>query len=429
MTNLPSTILSSNNARITQNTLSIIINNFLISQCILNNEEVAHDNIMKKREAIVQKHINTVYPIKELFNGGKRLYYTKLQPNNRGHERKISSKSMDDLHNKIIAYYLEIEYQNKTTISDVLEMALLDLTPETASRHRQIFNKHFSMLGPIKVAQLTENDVRECLQSMLSKGIKSKAFNNATSTLNKINDYCVYNHINIINIRDKVSEFRKCKMVGKKVFIKDNKKEAELAFSENEAVTIINYTLEHPDYINLAISTLITTGLRAGELLALTIDDINIQNGTLNIDKSEKTKSYEIVNRCKDDSDRTVFLNSDAILILKKVIALREADSSNCGYLFLNHLSDDDKLHLRALDNRLRKIQHILKLTDKLPERSPHDCRRTYASIQYLHGIDIKTIQAQLGHSSAQQTWDYIKDIIDTNTRAQKLEKGCILSA
>ena len=60
----------------------------------------------------------------------------------------------------------------------------------------------------------------------------------------------------------------------------------------------------------------------------------------------------------------------------------------------------------QALDNRLRKNQHVLRLTDRTAERSPHDCRRTYASIQYLHGVDIKTIQAQLGHSRAEQTWE-----------------------
>ena len=60
--------------------------------------------------------------------------------------------------------------------------------------------------------------------------------------------------------------------------------------------------------------------------------------------------------------------------------------------------------------------------------RSLHDCRRTYASIQYLHGVDVKTLQAQLGHSSAAQTWDYIKDIVDNSTRLSKIEKGCILN-
>ena len=68
-------------------------------------------------------------------------------------------------------------------------------------------------------------------------------------------------------------------------------------------------------------------------------------------------------------------------------------------------------------------------MTDSVQKRSPHNCKRTYACIQYLHGVDVKTIQAQLGHSSAQQTWDHIRDIVDSNTRAQRLEQGCILQS
>ncbi len=96
-------------------------------------------------------------------------------------------------------------------------------------------------------------------------------------------------------------------------------------------------------------------------------------------------------------------------------------------YLFLNSHSDDGKLHLRALDNRLRKIQEILYF-DEDAVRSPHDYRRTYASIQYLHDVDIKTIQAQLGHSKVTQTWDYVRDVVDLMTRKGKLENGCILA-
>ncbi|MCR4850841.1 MAG: tyrosine-type recombinase/integrase, partial [Lachnospiraceae bacterium] len=299
--------------------------------------------------------------------------------------------------------------------------------PLTATRHRQIFDKYFSTFKDKKLSELREEDIRESLQRMLSNGIKSKAFNNATSTLNKINDYCVYNHLNCVNIRDKISEFRKCKMVGKNIFARSNKRESELAFNEHEAIIIIRYALEHPDYANLAIAALITTGVRSGELLALTPYDVDIDKGLIYVEKMEQAKSYEIIDHCKDGSERTVFLNSDAKTIFNRILELRLKDASTCGYLFLNPFSEDGKLHLRALDNRLRKIQAILGMTDYIPARSPHDCRRTYASIQYLHGVDIKTIQAQLGHSNAQQTWDYIRDIVDTNTRANKLEQGCIL--
>lgn len=141
----------------------------------------------------------------------------------------------------------------------------------------------------------------------------------------------------------------------------------------------------------------------------------------------ENTRTYDIIDRCKDDSDRYVYLNEDAMVIFRVLMELRAKDDTDSHYLFLNSFSDDGKLHLRALDNRIRKIQDVLKMSKDHEIRSCHDCRRTYASIQYLHGVDIKTIQAQLGHSNPQQTWDYIKDVVDTETRLQTLSKGCIL--
>ena len=106
----------------------------------------------------------------------------------------------------------------------------------------------------------------------------------------------------------------------------------------------------------------------------------------------------------------------------------RKNDSSDSEFLLLNEFSDDGKMHLRALDNRIRMLQKTLKMSEKRDIRSCHDCRRTYASIQYIHGVDIKTIQAQLVHATPQQTWEYIKDVIDAETRLQTLSKGCIIS-
>ena len=106
----------------------------------------------------------------------------------------------------------------------------------------------------------------------------------------------------------------------------------------------------------------------------------------------------------------------------------RKNDSSDSEFLLLNEFSDDGKMHLRALDNRIRMLQKTLKMSEEREIRSCHDCRRTYASIQYIHGVDIKTIQAQLGHATPQQTWEYIKDVIDAETRLQTLSKGCIIS-
>lgn len=387
----------------------------LVQDAIICGDEDVAVFVMQKKEKIIQRHVNEVYPIMETKEGG---FYTKLTPEKRGHEHKISAKDIDTLRVKIIAYYLEIE-SKAISMEEALEKAIECCTPQTALRHRQILKQHFSSIKDKSIDSVTEADIRKCLQAMVSKGITSKGFNNATSTLKKINDYCVYEHLDVINLRDKIDEFRRVQMTGKKAFKKVYKSPSVLSFNESEAVAIYKYALDNPDDVNLAIAFLIVTGLRIGELLALTINDVNLGNRTVLINKMERRSTREIVNSAKDHSDRLIFLNDDAIRLME--IILKE----KANYLFMNP-NTGEKMHLDTIAFRLARIQTRDLAFANPAVRSPHDCRRTYASIQYMHGVDIMTIQAQLGHRNVQQTWDYIKDIVEAENRLQKIEKGCI---
>ncbi len=174
--------------------------------------------------------------------------------------------------------------------------------------------------------------------------------------------------------------------------------------------------MNNPDDCNLAIALLLTTGLRIGELCALTINDVDLEKHFILINKMERHPTHEIVS-CKDYSDRIVFLNDDATAIMRMVI------DGKTGELF-NNPRTGERYHVNAISDRLARIQSKkLRFTNKAI-RSPHDCRRTYASLQYIHGVDIMTIQAQLDHKNVQQTWDYIKDIVEANDRLNRLECG-----
>lgn len=100
-------------------------------------------------------------------------------------------------------------------------------------------------------------------------------------------------------------------------------------------------------------------------------------------------------------------------------------------FLLLNEKSEDGKLHLRAIDNHLRVFVHYdaLGLGRSPNARSAHDCRRTYASLEYLSGTDIRTIKQQMGHTSEAQTWEYIKDVVDAEEHKTRLRGGNMLSS
>ena len=155
-----------------------LIDRTLLKQYINDNEEVsAEEYIMNKKDKILKKHTSNVYPIKQMEKGGRQVFYTKLDPGNRKHSHLIYSANVEDLEDKIIAYYIGIELSAKITVEDIMELAASELKPETAERHRQLFKKHFSNIAHIKVSCLSETDIRDVLQNMIDKGIKPKAFN------------------------------------------------------------------------------------------------------------------------------------------------------------------------------------------------------------------------------------------------------------
>lgn len=401
-------------------------------ECKLKDETSSINYIMKRKEEIIQNHITNVCRIYKPGEGGKtnKYYFTKLTPHIRGNEHKIYSKTVEELENKIVAYYLQIQEEKNLTLSKILDLAIQSEKKSTGLRKVQRLNKWFSPISNISISQLTETKVRESLERIRSCNITQKEFNNAIGVLNTISDYCEYEHIDIIDIRSIISSYRKHKLRGKRVFKEVQIEDCDLAFSKLETQKILNHSLMHPNYKSLAIGILLSTGLRASELMGLETKDVDIKKGRIWIHQMEDTKTYEIVQDCKDHSIRYVYLTPDAEMILKKAVELRQQDSNPSPFLLLNSNSEDGKMHLRAVDDYLREFIHydILDLDSSRNPRSAHDCRRTYASLEYLSGTDIRTIKQQMGHTSESQTWEYIKDVVDAEERKNRLKGGSLLA-
>lgn len=399
----------------------------LTDECMLLDKVQVEDYIMNRRDQIIKNHIDNVFPIKEPGErgGNPKYWMTKLDPHNRKNDHKIYGKDEDELKTKIIAYYLSIDDESKLTVREALLKAVDDST-ETGLRLRQRFDKHLSSLSKVKVSSLSEKHIRNALTEMKSKKLTENEFNQTVSSLNKVADYCAYEHIEVCDIREIIETFRKVKLTGKHDFKMVAKQTRDLAFNRIEASRIITHALKHPTYKSLAIALLIVTGLRAGEMLGLMIEDIYLKDGYLWIHQKENTRTYELEDYVKENIAREVYLSNEAYIIVKACLEFRAKDPSKSPYLFLNSNSSDGKMHLRALDDCLREEIHkkVLGLDKSRPARSAHDCRRTYASLEYLNGTDIYTLMKQLGHSSIKQTEEYIKDVMDATERKSRI-KGC----
>lgn len=156
-------------------------------------------------------------------------------------------------------------------------------------------------------------------------------------------------------------------------------------------------------YIELA------TGLRRGELLGLKWSDIDLEHGSLRVQRQIARIDGEIVEAPLKTKNayRTLPLSADAIDVLK-------AQKKKCGtspYVFPSPtggpISPDSVLHM---------LHRVLKRAG-LPKVRFHDLRHTFATLALQNGVDIKTVSGMLGHFSAGFTLDTYAHV---TTSAQK---------
>lgn len=414
----------------------------LQKECKLDSEAEVHRYVMNRREQIIKAHIENVFPIREPGEkgGDPKKFFTKLTPKNRNHDGKIRASTREELEDKIVAHYLQIQKDESVTVREILLKAV-DENTKTGRRTVQRFDKRLASLAKVKISSLDERAIRNALDAIAfpkdkngsvieDKKISMKEFNQTITALNKIASYCAYEHIEVCNIQAIVQEFRNAKLTGKHIFKQTQKQTKNLVFTRPEASRIVRNALRCPSYKSFAVAIMITTGLRVGELLGLELDDIYLEDGYLWIHQVEDTKTYKILDYVKENKAREVYLTSDACEVIRRALDFRMADSSLSPFLLLNENSEDGKLHLRAVDDYMRTHVHekVLGLGEDREARSPHDCRRTYATLEHLNGTDLYDIQQQLGHSSIKQTEAYIHSVVEASERQSRLRGTGLLS-
>jgi integrase len=173
----------------------------------------------------------------------------------------------------------------------------------------------------------------------------------------------------------------------------------------------------------LLFTIILNTGLRIGEILAITKKDIDLNNKTLTVSKNviqiknPTGKGYitKIQNNPKTFSgNRTLSLNSASINAINALYEL----FPNQEYLALN--SNGKPVTPQNAEKTFSQILKSCKIDSR--GRKCHALRHTFATKLFMQGIDVKMVSHILGHSSTSFTRDVYISIIQ-KTQAIVMEK------
>ena len=268
--------------------------------------------------------------------------------------------------------------------------------PTTYDMYYNCVNNHIKpKLGKYKLDKLSNLIIQNFINKLSTENGLS------TSTLKKI----------LITLNQGYDEAIKSDILYKNpcANIKIPKKECRkaTAFSVTEQSDFLNVCETDTTFNNMFVFGF-NTGLRLGELMALTWKDYDETKNTISITKNMQTvKNYDssdikydvIINSAKTQSGiREVPLNKAA-----KAAIINQLKRNNKNSLFIFYATNGEPLNKR---NIYRAFKDRLKEAGITSPLTFHSIRHSFATRLLEKGADIKTVSELLGHKSIQITLD-----------------------
>lgn len=270
-------------------------------------------------------------------------------------------------------------------IVDFIQYCLFEkgLTDQTVSSYQNDLDVYLSFLqdkNVFLVKDITGDYIKEFLKIRGDSESTSTVAHNLT-VIKNFHKYLIKENI----VKEDVS-----------LFISRPKLQKRLprALTVEEVDLLLDITLNTPfDYRNKAMLELMYgAGLRVSELVSLTLNQIDLENGLIRI-------------MGKGRKEREIPIGEYGVYYLKLYLEHR-------GMLIKNHRQEDALF----LNNHGKQItrQGFFKILKQLlldkglnPDVSPHTLRHSFATHLLSHGADLRSIQEMLGHSDISTTKIY----------------------
>lgn len=266
------------------------------------------------------------------------------------------------------------------------------IKPRTFDQYEYIIRVRINpQLGSIRLAELKTKNVQDLYNRLFDEGLSART-------------------VHIVNtvLHAALKKAVKCGLLMRNVceaaeLPKQNPKERRVLSAKEQELLIKE--LKKTEGGRIYIFALYT-GLRRGEVLSLTWDDVDIEGCTVNVNKSlGRIKTYNetekktrlAVSDPKTSSGKRIIPIVDCLIPLLK--EQRKYISKQIGTNKLNLVFPSENGGYIDPGNYNRKFYKIIKEMG-IPKANPHSLRHSFATRALEAGVDLKTTQELLGHSS-----------------------------
>lgn len=338
----------------------------------------------------------------------------------------ISARTKKELKSKAIQTKVEFE-KNGSTIMKAVNVTTYEELTELWLENYCHTVKHSTLIG-------AKNNIRKYLLpafgdyklDKLTPPIIQHQVNQWAIDYNQLGEgYQQYNQLHALNKRilsyavsiqvistnpasDIIVPRRKPKEGQKLKYLDDDNLKKFLAYLDQLPNTTKDF------YDTVLYKTLLATGLRIRECLALEWSDIDLQNGSISVTKTLNTLK-EITSPKSKSSIREISLDIKTVLLLRLYKARQGQIGREIGVTYERVFSDSFDNYREAGALRFRLEKH-LKLAG-CPRLSFHAFRHTHASILLNAGLPYKDIQTRLGHSKISMTMDIYSHLSKENKK------------
>lgn len=373
----------------------------------------------------------TIYKKKKI--NGIEYFHFRLRHENLRKPKDIYARTVKELEAKIKKVKNDLDnnikdnriYFDKCYQDWLFNNHFMKLKLSTKNTYESLYRNHIknSLLSDIRIKDLSVSDIQKYYRNLIKKGVTPHTVEQIHRLINPFIRYLYDNNMILKDFgraiqlpkEDEKTKLKRMKKIHP--FTKDEQKKFISAIKDNQYEAL---------YL-----TALYSGLRMGELLALTWDDISFKKGYIDVNKNivevaevseEGRDKIKIITQTPktQGSIRRVIIPD---LLVKVLEAHKEKQKDNI-FIHTTRYKDNNLVFCSRYGKHINQAQlrkNFRKVLESIDVHNKkfHDLRHTYATRLFELGENPKTVQKLLGHSNISITLDiYTYVLSDVESQA-----------